>query len=145
MCTDKICPINAKHQHSVALSLSLSCTYTSFAMLSVGFNTMHFCLSLKWIPISNEPNISREVTIEVVFCLNLLGFNSSFFPRRQIVLKVKLSMNQITALSRHYIINTELLDVHYGYLFKISSFAQNVQTLGRLKKFPDLLGKQFAS
>jgi len=81
MCTDKICPINAKHQHSVALSLSLSLslTCTSFAMLSVGFNTVHFCLSLKWIPISNEPNTSREVTIEVVFCLDLLGFLTLLF------------------------------------------------------------------
>jgi len=79
MCTDKICPINAKHQHSVALSLCLSCTYTSFAMLSVGFNAMHFCLSLKWIPIFNEPNTSREVTIEVVFCLDLRGFLTLLF------------------------------------------------------------------
>lgn len=62
MCTDEICPNNAKHQRSIAqcLSLFLSCTFSSFAKLKVSFNTMHFCHSLKWIPITKEPNTSIE-------------------------------------------------------------------------------------
>lgn len=132
----------------VSLSLFLSCTFSSFAMLTVSFNTMHFCHSLKWIPITKEPNTSIEAhCFASSFRWPHSIFKFVFYPEYT-TQKGKLSLNQIVTPSKRDVIIQNYQKFIMGTCLRCLSLHRmfpDSRQIKEVSKSYDILGNQFPS